>query len=50
MNEDKKPLSQMTKTELEMQDTSWQNIRGMFIFFGVIILGVYVAGKLSKKK
>jgi hypothetical protein len=50
MNEEKKPLSQMTKTELEMQDFSWENIRGMAVVFGILILGVYAYGKLAKKK
>jgi hypothetical protein len=50
MNEEKKPLSQMTKTEIEMQDFSWENIRGMAVVFGILILGVYAYGKLTNKK
>jgi hypothetical protein len=49
-NQIPKPLSQMTKTEIEMQDFSWENIRGMAVVFGILILGVYAYGKLSKKK
>lgn len=50
MNEENKPLSQMTKTEIEMQDFSWQNIRGMAIVFGILILGVYAYGQYKKRK
>jgi hypothetical protein len=46
---EQKPLSQMTKTELEMQDTSWQNIGSFMALFGVIILGTYLYEKYKKK-
>jgi len=41
-----KPLSEMTKTELENQDMSWNNIIG----FGLIAVGIYVAYKIYKSK
>jgi hypothetical protein len=47
--DEQKPLSQMTKTELEMQDTSWQNIGSFMVLFGVIILGTYLYEKYKKK-
>ncbi len=45
---EQKPLSQMTKTEIENQDFSWQNIKGGVILLGVILLGVYAYKKLKK--
>ena len=47
--DEQKPLSQMTKTELEMQDFSWQNIGSFMLVFGVIILGTYAYKKYEKK-
>jgi len=41
------PLRTMTKTQLEMQDFSWKNIRGFAIVLGVIVLGAYI---FKKKK
>ena len=45
---EQKPLSQMTKTEIENQDFSWQNLKGGVILLGVILLGVYAYKKLKK--
>ena len=45
---EQKPLSQMTKTEIENQDFSWQNLKGGIILLGVILLGVYAYKKLKK--
>jgi len=43
-NTEKKDIS--TKTDYEMRDFSWQNIRGWVIIIGI----VYLASRLSKKK
>jgi hypothetical protein len=44
--EDNNPLSQMTKTEIENQDFSWQNIGAFAVVLGVAVL-VY---KIFKNK
>lgn len=37
-----------TKTQMEMQDFSWENIRGGVILLGVILVGVYAYKKFVK--
>ena len=41
-----KATTEMTKTELEMQDFSWNNIIGVAIIMGAI----YVGYRMFKKK
>ena len=43
MNENK------TKTEMEMQDTSWKQIRGGVMLLGIILIGVYAYNNFIKK-
>lgn len=45
-----KPLSQMTKTEVENQDTSWQQIRGMVLLIGGVLLASYLYKKYKSSK
>ena len=37
-----------TKTQSEMQDFSFQNLKGGIILLGVILLGVYAYNKFKK--
>jgi hypothetical protein len=43
MNENK------TKTEMEMQDTSWKQIKGGVMLLGIILIGVYAYNNFIKK-
>jgi len=38
-----------TKTEMEMQDTSWKQIKGGVMLLGIILIGVYAYKNFIKK-
>jgi hypothetical protein len=38
-----------TKTEMEMQDTSWKQIKGGVMLLGIILIGVYAYNNFIKK-
>ena len=44
------PLGTMTKTQIEEQDTSWQQIRGMVLLIGGVLLASYLYKKYKSSK
>jgi hypothetical protein len=45
-----KSLSDKTKTQMEEQDTSWQQIRGMLLLIGAVLLGSHLYKKYKSSK